>query len=138
VRLNFVPVVLLLALAGCQAASAPAPSCPLGTTAWDRVELFFGRVIPGGGTVSETDWQAYVQEVLSPAFPDGLTVLEGQGRWLSPTGEHFVENSFVVFIFLPADSTEGQRVDDVTAVYKGRFKQEAVLYTHSRACLAFK
>jgi hypothetical protein len=129
-------VALTLSLAACQ--PPPGPACPAGTEAWDRVELFFGREIPGGGTVGETDWQAYVQDVLSPAFPDGLTVLEGQGRWLSPTGEHFVENSFVVYIFLPADSTEARRVDDVTAVYKDRFKQETVLYTHSRACLAFK
>lgn len=130
-------VVLLLLLSACQPAPAP-PACPAGTESWDRVELFFGREIPGGGTVSDTDWQAYVQEVLSPAFPDGLTVLEGQGRWLSPTGEHFVENSFVVYIYLPADSSEYRRVDDVTTAYKRRFKQEAVLFTHSHACLAFK
>jgi len=136
-RLTLLTLVILLALAACQP-PAPAAGCPAGTESWDRVELFFGREIPGGGTVSEEDWQTYVQEVLSPAFPDGLTVLEGEGRWLSPTGEHFVENSFVVYIYLPADSTENRRVDDVTAVYKQRFKQETVLYTHSGACLAFK
>lgn len=140
-------VVLLLLLAGCQAAPPPEPpappqaaslACPPGTDPWQRLELIFGRSIPGGGRVSDKDWEGFVKRVLSPAFPDGLSVVPAEGRWLSPTGEHFVEDSLVVLVYLPAEIAAGEQIDGVIASYKALFQQEAVLFATSPSCLAFK
>jgi len=130
---------LFLLVAACQA-PPPAPSyaCPAGTETWQRLEMVFGRNISGGGRVSDADWEAYVEEVLSPAFPDGLSVVEAQGRWLSPSGERFNEDNFFVLIYVPAEVSPAQQVDAAIADYKSRFRQETVLFGAHPVCLAFK
>jgi hypothetical protein len=146
-RLAFaLPALLLLALTGCQTAPSsppPAPqqaalSCPVDTDPWQRLEIVFGRDIKGGGRVSDKQWRSYVQQVLSPTFPDGLSVVEAEGRWVSPTGQAYVEDSFVVLIYLPADAAPGERIDAVVKDYKARFQQESVLVSANPSCLAFK
>ncbi|HKY94288.1 MAG TPA: DUF3574 domain-containing protein [Kiloniellales bacterium] len=145
-RLAFLSLpALLLALTGCQTAPpAPPPTqqatlaCPAGTDPWQRLEIVFGRDMQGGGRVSDKAWRSYVQQVLSPAFPDGLSVVEAEGRWVSPTGQAYVEDSFVVLIYQPADASPSERIDAVVADYKKRFQQESVLVSANPACLAFK
>lgn len=51
-----------------------------GTMVADR--LFLGRQIPGGGMVSDADWTAFLAEVVTPRFPEGLTVWRAEGQWL--------------------------------------------------------
>lgn len=45
-----------------------------------RTELYFGRNIPTGGIVSESDWQKFVDEAVTPRFPGGMTVLDADGH----------------------------------------------------------
>src|SRR5690242_10421816 len=61
-----------------------------------RTELYFGRNIPTGGTVSESDWQKFVDEVVTPRFPDGLTVLDADGQWRGKDGSIAREESKVI------------------------------------------
>lgn len=52
-----------------------------------KTELFFGRGIPGGGLVSETEWQAFLEKEVTPRFPDGLSAFEVQGQWRDVQGK---------------------------------------------------
>ena len=45
-----------------------------------RTELFFGRNSPTG-EISEQDFQGFVDAVVTPLFPDGLTVIDGKGQF---------------------------------------------------------
>ena len=76
--------LIALALAGC--ASAPAPSCAPGQQAMRAELLYFGTATPRG-TVSPEDWRHFVDEVVTPRFPDGLTVWPAGGQWRSAQGE---------------------------------------------------
>ena len=49
------------------------------------IELLFGRSMPGG-QVSEPAFQDFLAGVVTPRFPDGLTVLDGYGQWRTSTG----------------------------------------------------
>jgi hypothetical protein len=143
---TFAALLLLTAASGCETAPSPPPSppqqlglaCPTGTDVWQRLELIFGRDIQGGGRVGDKQWRSYVQQVLSPAFPDGLSVIEAEGRGITATGRAYVEDSFVVLIYVPADSDPAERIDAVVNDYKTRFQQESVLVTENPSCLAFK
>lgn len=134
-RLRFLgSAALLAALTACQAGPG---ACPAGTESRQRVELYFGRDSPNG-SVSDEDWQGYLDEVLTPAFPQGLTVLRAKGQWVGGGGERVSEDSFVVLIYLPAGSLAEDSIDSAVAAYKSRFAQESVLLVEDRICLAFR
>jgi hypothetical protein len=103
-----------------------------------EIQLLFGRDIPGGGTVSDGDWSAYVGEVIAQAFPDGFTVSDAEGAWRDArTGAAVHEKSKVVFIEAPASPELAGRLERVADVYRRRFHQDAVGIVTRDVCAAF-
>ncbi len=47
-------------------------------------ELFFGRNIRGRAPLTEAEWRAFAAEIVTPNFPDGFTVFDGDGQWQNP------------------------------------------------------
>ena len=119
----------VIAAPGCvapQLKSAPPPTAvSFQTLISDR--LYFGRNIPGGGVVSESDWERFLSEVITPRFPAGLTVLRAQGQWRDTNSIIQREDSFILDLLHPDDVKSEQSVREIMTAYKARFKQEAVL-----------
>jgi len=94
-----------------------------------RTELYFGRNIPTGGTVSESDWQKFVDEVITPRFPDGLTVLDADGQWRGKDGSIAREESKVIVLLYPRRQRKAMntKIEEIRSEYKKRFAQEAVM-----------
>lgn len=94
-----------------------------------RTELYFGRNIPTGGTVSESDWQKFVDEVVTPRFPDGLTVLDADGQWRGKDGSIAREESKVIVLLYPRKDRKAMnaKIEEIRTEYKKRFAQEAVM-----------
>ncbi len=126
----------LLLLAGCAAERAP---CPAGTDAATVAEAYFGRSLRGRPDVTDAEWAAFLAEVVTPAFPDGLTALDGAGQWRRPDGEILRERSKVVVLVLPgADAAAARaRLAPVEAAWKARTNHVSVLTTYRGACVAF-
>ena len=91
------------------------------------VALFFGRAMPDGGEVSEQDWRRFVDRVVARDLPDGFTVLDASGAWLSPAG-HATRNepTKLLLVSLPATPAALARVQRVRAAYQRRFHQQLV------------
>lgn len=89
--------------------------------------LFFGRAIPGGGTVSEEDWAAFLAKEITPRFPEGLTVWRAEGQWTDPRGQLVREPVLVVEILRPPDPRADASLATISREYKRRFRQDAVL-----------
>jgi hypothetical protein len=104
----------LLVLAGCAARHVA-----------DR--LFLGREIPGGGVVSEAEWDAFLDEVVTPRFPEGLTVWRADGQWLDAQGLTVQEPVMVIEVLHPADAEADAAIAEIANEYRRRFRQEAVL-----------
>jgi Protein of unknown function (DUF3574) len=51
-----------------------------------KLDLFFGRNIPGGGEVSQEQFQEFINDVVTPRFPAGLTVFDTLGQFQNSTG----------------------------------------------------
>ena len=79
-------VGLACARAPTAASLAPASACAAGDTSMVREVLYFGRNRPDGGTVSDADWRAFLDEVVTPGFPAGLTVVDVTGQWKGERG----------------------------------------------------
>jgi len=122
--------------AGC---AAPAPPCPAGTEAATVTEAYFGRSAPGRAEVTEAEWRAFLADTVTPAFPDGLTVLDGTGQWRAPDGRILREASKVLVLVLPgADAAAARaRLRPVEDAWKARFRQQSVLSVHRAACVGF-
>jgi hypothetical protein len=124
--------------AGSTSAPSPAPSCALGDTVLVRETLYFGRNRPGGGTVSDDEWKSFLAEVVTPRFPEGLTVLHATGQWKGAGGLVEEERSEVVTVFHPDTDTARRSVQEVALEYKRRFRQEAVLRESEATCVRFE
>ncbi len=121
---------MLATLAGfAQPARAEAP-CRAGAKPMAKVELFMG-VARGAA-----DWRRFLAEVVTPRFPDGLTVLDGQGQWRA-RGRVTREATRVLVIFYKPSATSEARIEAIRSPYERRFRQLSVLRADSTACVAF-
>jgi hypothetical protein len=122
VRLRAYWLVTLVALAGC--ATTPAAVS-------DR--LFFGRSIPGGGEVTDAQWNSFVTEVVLPRFPGGFTVWRGSGHWKGDDGGAVSEETEVLEVVHAADPAADAKLDEIARIYRQSFHQDAVMRVRSPA-----
>ncbi len=129
-------LILSFVLVGC-ATAPPPPACPAGQEYRHTAQLFFGRNVGDKAGVSEADFRRFVDEELTPRFPDGLTVLDGGGQWRGEENRLIREASKVVLIVLPRGREVPSRIEVVRSAYKARFRQDSVLLITQAACVSF-
>jgi hypothetical protein len=117
---------------------APVAACALGDTALVRDIVYFGRNRPGGGSVSDAEWQGFLNEVVTPRFPAGLTVVQATGQWKGQSGVVEQERSEIVTLLHAGDEGARRSVAEIAAEYKRRFQQEAVLRERTPTCARFE
>ena len=111
-----------------------APVPPLAAVCTQRVydRLFFG-LGSSDGAVSDAEWSRFLAGVITPRFPDGLTVIEAHGQWRAHGADGItVERSRVVEIAHDDSSAVDRSVDEAIAIYKHRHRQRAVMRTRAR------
>jgi hypothetical protein len=125
-------------LGGCATATvtAPAPSPPA-LREMVRSELYFGLTRPGGGQVTEADWQRFLAEQVTPRFPDGLTYLEGNGQWRGASGVVTREPSRVLILIHEPGPGPVTAIEEIRALYRRQFDQESVLLTRAPVKVGF-
>ena len=103
-----------------------------------RLELYFGTQKPGGAPVTEAEWNAFMEEEVTPRFPDGLTVLRGYGQWRNFEGVITRETSAVLVILYEPSAEKEAAIEDIRAAYKDRFDQESVMRVDAgMQCVSF-
>ena len=109
--------------------------CGVSSAAQIRTTLYFGLSRPKGA-VSELEWQIFLRDEVTKRFPDGLTVWQAEGQWLTPSGSIDREQSKVLLL-VHADTAEArQSVQTVIEAYRKAFDQQSVLWESSRVCVA--
>lgn len=127
---------LLLPLLASGCAQWPAAGCGSGQQAAVQDLLYFGTATPDG-VVSASDWQGFVDGVVTPRFPDGLSVWPASGQWKSAAGPIVREGSYVLNLVHPDDTKAEAAIADIVRTYKTRFRQEAVMRVRAPACISF-
>jgi Protein of unknown function (DUF3574) len=134
--------VVLSVATGCTAHPTPGPApvaaCARGDTALVRDIVYFGRNRPGGGSVSDAEWQGFLNEVVTPRFPAGLTVVQATGQWRGQSGVVEQERSEIVTLLHAGDEAARRSVEAIAGEYKRRFQQEAVLRERTPTCARFE
>lgn len=130
----------LLAVTSCSrpaGATSASAHCAIGDTALVRDVLYFGRNTPGGTELSDSAWQQFVDEVLTPRFPAGLTIWDAAGQWRGASGQVERERSKVLTLLHAGDPSADGLVAEAVGEYKRRFAQEAVLRERVTTCSRF-
>jgi len=129
------------ALGGCAAAGYRTEwviehplGCRLDEQRLVRDTLYFGRSMPAGGEVDEAAWRAFEHEVVARAFPQGYTLVDADGRWRAADGSMASERSRVLLAVHADDPASEERVREVVARYRERFRQESVLRERTAVC----
>jgi hypothetical protein len=96
--------------------------------AFARTELFFGTARPGG-VVTSKEFQKFVDEKITPRFPDGFTLLKGGGQFRGEDDLIVKEQSFVLILLYPLEgfSKSSEMIDRIRTLYREQFDQQSVL-----------
>jgi hypothetical protein len=99
-----------------------------------RTELFFGSARPGG-EVSVAEFQQFLDECVTPRFPDGLTMVTGLGQFRGADGVPIEERAMLLILLYPDEALResSKRIEEIREAYKQIFQQESVLRT-DRCC----
>jgi hypothetical protein len=95
-----------------------------------RTELFFGTDRVDGPDVTEAEFREFLDTVITPAFPDGLTLLTGDGQFCCDSDNNVIkEKSFVLILLYPLRERRqsSDKVEQIREDYKKAFRQKSVL-----------
>jgi len=127
--------LLLLLATGC--AGGPALEISPGSHAVVRSELVFGRFKPDGSVVTDAEWRSFVEEQITPRFPDGFTVLDVLGQYRGRDGRLQVEPSKILLIIHGPEARPRAAIQEIRDAYRRLFQQESVLLIESPARAGF-
>jgi acyl-CoA synthetase (AMP-forming)/AMP-acid ligase II len=131
----------VLVLAGCtchrQVAAVGVPPAATGEIGLVKTELYLGLSRRDGTVVSASEWGEFLEAVVTPRFPEGLSVVDVAGQWRDDGGRVCREPSkLLILIHRPGPASDGA-IEEIRALYKQRFGQESVLRTDQPVAARF-
>ena len=101
-------------------------------------ELFFGRSIKGHGPLTDAEWAEFAAQTITPNFPDGFTVFDGEGQWRNPQTRHIAHDpTKILLVAAKREPDLARRLSAVIDTYKTKFHQQSVGLITRDSCAAF-
>ncbi len=102
-----------------------------------RTELFFGLSKPDGTEVNNAEFQRFLDREVTPKFPDGFTVISGQGQFRDTRGAILQERSKLLILLYSNVATSNQQIEQIRTAYITAFQQQSVLRADNLSCATF-
>ncbi|HYI95021.1 MAG TPA: DUF3574 domain-containing protein [Bryobacteraceae bacterium] len=136
-RLLATPALLLSAISTVSAAEEikrPKATAEV----WARTELYFGTNRANVEPVTEAEFAGFIDLHVTPKFPDGLTLLTGNGQFKTSAGVLIREKSHVLILLYPPQMQDANaKIQEIREAYKAAFSQESVLRVDSFSFVSF-
>jgi len=87
--------------------------------------------------VTDDQWNRFLSEVVTPLFPDGLTVWDAKGQWRGKSGKIGKEKTKVLLLIHPDSSQADRAIQEIIDAYKKQFDQESVMKVRAPADVSF-
>ncbi|MBU1670708.1 MAG: DUF3574 domain-containing protein [Actinobacteria bacterium] len=116
--------VVLVAASGCGGSGTDAEK-----TAFVQTELYLGLEIPAGGQVSGEQFATFLDEVVTPAFPAGLTVFDSYGQMRQSDGKIVRQTTKVLLLVHEDTKANSDAVSKLISSYRSRFENPQVMHT---------
>lgn len=131
-RRAFLAALLALGAWGLGACTPPvvqtvAPTCAAPLRPALQVDLYFGEIGPA-------DWRTFLDEEVTPRFPDGLSVIDIYGQYRNQQGTIGRERSKLLVIVVFDAPAHVPRVQAIVDSFRRRHKQESVLRVERPIC----
>jgi hypothetical protein len=128
----------LLALAACTppAPQTAAQACAAPLKHALQIDLYFGLATKDR-EIGDVEWAAFLNEEVTPRFPDGLSVLDVAGQYRIPTGRITRERSKLLVVIVLDAPAHLPKVQAIVDAYKKQFNQLSVLRVERAICAAF-
>jgi hypothetical protein len=98
--------------------------------------LYFGTDTRQG-PVTPDKWSSFLSSVVTPRFPDGLTVWDAKGQWRGKSGKIGKEKTKVLLLIHPDSPEADQAIQEIIDAYKKEFEQESVMKVRTLADVSF-
>lgn len=98
--------------------------------------LYFGTSTPQGPVTPE-QWNSFLSAVVTPRFPEGLTVWDAKGQWKGKSGVVGKEGAKVLLLVHPDNPEADQAIQEIIDTYKKQFGQESVMKVRTPADVSF-
>jgi hypothetical protein len=106
-------VVVLAGAAGLlQSVASPAKAAR--EHAMQRTELYFGAVEAG-------QWEQFLEQEVTPRFPDGLSWYDVNGQWRGPSGKPEKLPSRIMLLIHADNPSNRQALADIGEVFRKKF-----------------
>ncbi|MEL5961219.1 DUF3574 domain-containing protein [Streptomyces sp. CLV115] len=108
--------------------------------AYIETRLLFGTERPDGGpAVTDRQFMAFIDEEVTPRFPNGLTVQDGRGQWRDSRGVIERERSYELILLYPASEARvrDDRIERIRDAYEKAYAQDSVARIEERTTADF-
>ena len=112
-----------------------ALGCATASPGWVRTELFLGRGLPDGGTLSAEQVEAFLAREAGPRL-GGWTLVDARGYWTSPDGGAVNEPTSVLLVLHPPGQDDAA-IEQLRRAYAREHGQQSVLRVDTPAGASF-
>ena len=88
--------------------------------------LAFGLGIRDTGFVSDSAWETFLRDVVTPRFPQGFAVYRTDAQWRLDNGTIVKEPGRIIELIHVPDAATEAKVLEIADYYVKKFEQEAV------------
>ena len=90
--------------------------------------LYFGQSKPGGGMVTEKEWNSFKEEYISKVFKEGCSIIHVEGAWKdTSTNELITEPTYQVVYYYKTSPAVSRQIDSLRYWYQTLYQQQSVL-----------
>ncbi|MEU6675329.1 DUF3574 domain-containing protein [Streptomyces sp. NPDC046853] len=108
--------------------------------AYTETRLLFGTERPDGGPdVTDKQFMKFIDDEVTPSFPDGLTVQDGRGQWRDSNGKIERERSYELILLYPTSQAHKRDalIEDIRKDYVKEYAQDSVARLDDRVRVDF-
>lgn len=108
--------------------------------AYVETRLLFGTERPDGGPdVTDRQFLAFIDEEVTPRFPNGLTIQDGRGQWRDSNGFIERERSYELTLLYPASEARvrNAQIERIRDAYEKAYAQDSVARLEERTTVDF-
>jgi hypothetical protein len=92
-----------------------------------QVDLYFRHTSERTERANERQFRQFLKDVVTPRFPDGLTVYPAKEQLLEQGNSSMLEPSKVVSLILEDTDKNEQSLNQIAAAYEKQFQQKSIL-----------